>query len=82
MGEGLMLKYQGFSVKESKMVYYISGNRYSRAIAAILPLISDCRTRLKKRDPKHQGAIDWTRKFGGSFKKQKDATNHPSKKSP
>ncbi len=39
--EGLMLKDQSSSVKESKMAYYISGNRSSKAIAAMLPIVSD-----------------------------------------
>jgi len=47
-GEGLMLKDQSSSVKESKMAYYISGNRSSRTIAAMLPLISDLEDKVEK----------------------------------
>tara|TARA_B100001057_G_scaffold490391_1_gene578551 strand:+ start:6618 stop:6821 length:204 start_codon:yes stop_codon:yes gene_type:complete len=43
-----MLKDQSSSVKESKMAYYISGNRSSRTIAAMLPLISDLEDKVEK----------------------------------
>jgi predicted RNase H-like nuclease (RuvC/YqgF family) len=46
-GEGLMLEDQSSSVKESKMAYYISGNRSSKAIAAMLPLVSDLEERIE-----------------------------------
>ena len=39
---------QSSSVKESKMAYYISGNRSSRAIAAMLPLVSDLEERIEE----------------------------------
>ena len=52
-GEELMLKEQSSSVKESKMAYYINGNRSSKAIAAMLPLVSDLEERIKKRKPNH-----------------------------
>ncbi|MBT3444546.1 MAG: hypothetical protein HN443_05855 [Flavobacteriaceae bacterium] len=47
-GEGLMLNGQNASVKESKMAYSVSGNRSSKAIAAILPLVSDLEERIEE----------------------------------
>ena len=47
-GEGLMLNGQDASVKESKMAYYLSGNRPSKAIAALLPLVSDLEERIEE----------------------------------
>ena len=47
-GEGLMLNGQNASVKESKMAYYVSGNRSSKAIAALLPLVSDLEERIEE----------------------------------
>ena len=47
-GEGLMLNGQNASVKESKMAYYLSGNRSSKAIAALLPLDSDLEERIEE----------------------------------
>lgn len=47
-GEGLMLNGQNASVKESKMDYYVSGNRSSKAIATLLPLISDLEERIEE----------------------------------
>jgi hypothetical protein len=43
-----MLIGQNASVKESKMAYYVSGNRSSKAIAALLPLVSDLEERIKE----------------------------------
>ena len=43
-----MLKDQSSSVKESKIAYYISVNRSSRAIAATLPLISDLEDKVEE----------------------------------
>jgi hypothetical protein len=47
-GEGLMLNGQNASVKESKMAYYVSGNMSSKAIAALLPLVSDLEERIEE----------------------------------
>ena len=47
-GEGLMLNGQNASVKESKMAYYMSGNSSSKAIAALLPLVSDLEERIEE----------------------------------
>lgn len=47
-GEGLMLNGQNASVKESKTAYYVSGNRSSKAIAALLPLVSDLEERIEE----------------------------------
>ena len=47
-GEGLMLNGQNASVKESKMAYYLSGNRSSKAIAALQPLVSDLEERIEE----------------------------------
>ena len=84
-GEGLILQDQNSSVKESKMAYYISGNRSSIAIAAMLPLVSDLEERieeLKKENQNIKEQLTGLENSVGRLKKEKKPTNHPSKKSP
>ena len=84
-GEGLMLKDQNSSVKESKMAYNISGNRSSRAIAAMLPLVSDLEERIEELKRENGNIKEQLTEFENSvvrLKKEKKPTNPPSKKSP
>ena len=80
-----MLKDQNSSVKESKTAYYISGNRSSRAIAAILPVISDLEERVEEVKKENQNIREQLIGLENSvdhLKKQKAVTDLPSKKSP
>ena len=80
-----MLKDQSSSVKESKMAYYISGNRSSRAIAAILPLVSDLEDKVEEVKKENRNIREQLIGLENSvdlLKKQKAATDRPSKKSP
>lgn len=43
-----MLNGQNAYVKESKMAYYESGKKSSKAITALLPLVSDLEERIKE----------------------------------
>ena len=82
-GEGLMLKEQNTSLKESKMAYYISGNKSSKAIAAMLPLVSDLEERieeLKKENEEIREQMTGIIKSVGQLKKP--LTDLPSKNSP
>ncbi|MGB2252362.1 MAG: hypothetical protein ACPH28_01215, partial [Flavobacteriaceae bacterium] len=84
-GEGLMLKDQSSSVKESKMAYYISGNRSSKAIAAMLPLVSDLEERIEELKKENQNIKEQLIELEISvdeLNKEKDPANPPSKKSP
>ena len=84
-GEGLMLEDQSSSVKESKMAYYISGNRSSKAIAAMLPLVSDLEERiedLKKENENIKEQLSGLENSMDRLKKEKASTDLPSKNSP
>ena len=84
-GEGLMLKEQSSSVKESKMAYYINGNRSSKAIAAMLPLVSDLEERieeLKKENRTIREQLVGLEISLNKLNKDRSTTNPPSKKSP
>jgi hypothetical protein len=84
-GEGLMLKDQNSSVKESKMAYNISRNRSSRAIAAMLPLVSDLEERIEELKRENGNIKEQLTELENSvvrLKKEKKPTNPPSKKSP
>ena len=84
-GEGLMLKEQSSSVKESKMAYYINGNRSSKAIAAMLPLVSDLEERieeLKKEKRTIREQLVGLEISLNELNKERSTTNPPSKKSP
>lgn len=84
-GEGLMLKDQSSSVKESKMAYYISENRSSKAIAAMLPLVSDLEERIEELKKENQNIKEQLIELEISvdeLNKEKDPANPPSKKSP
>ncbi|MEK9604474.1 MAG: hypothetical protein VW127_08630 [Flavobacteriaceae bacterium] len=84
-GEGLMLKDQNTSLKESRMAYYIGGNKSSRAIAAMLPLVSDLEERmeeLNKENKEIKQQMAGLKNSIGQFKKDNTPSNPPSKKSP
>ena len=84
-GEELMLKEQSSSVKESKMAYYINGNRSSKAIAAMLPLVSDLEERieeLKKENRTIREQLVGLEISLNKLNKDRSTTNPPSKKSP
>jgi hypothetical protein len=68
-----MLIGQNASVKESKMAYYVSGNRSSKAIAALLPLVSDLEERieeLKKRQLRSTRANETNEKINGCIEEK------------
>lgn len=84
-GEGLMLKDQSSSVKESKMAYYISENKSSRAIAAMLHLVSDLENKVEEVKKENRNIREQLIGLENSvdlLKKQKAATDRPLKKSP
>ena len=84
-GEGLMLKEQSSSVKESKMAYYINGNRSSKAIAAMLPLVSDLEERieeLKKENRTIREQLVGLEISLNKLNKDRSTTNPQTKKSP
>lgn len=84
-GEGLMLKDQNTSLEESRMAYYIGGNKSSRAIAAMLPLVSDLEERmeeLNKENEEIKQQMAGLKNSIGQSKKDNTASNPPSKKSP
>jgi hypothetical protein len=67
------------------MAYYISGNRSSRAIAAMLPLVSDLEDKVeevKKENRNIREQLIGLENSGDLLKKQKAATDRPLKKSP
>ena len=80
-----MLIDQSSSVKESKMAYYISENRSSRAIAAMLPLVSDLENKVEEVKKENRNIREQLIGLENSvdlLKKQKAATDRPLKKSP
>lgn len=54
-GEGLMLRDDKSSIKESKMAYYLSSNKSSRSIAAVLPLVAELEERIEELRKENQG---------------------------
>lgn len=67
------------------MAYYISGNRSSRAIPAMLTLVTDLEEKIeetKKENQNFRVQLIGLENSVDRLKKQKTATNHPSKKSP
>jgi hypothetical protein len=80
-----MLKDQSSSVKESKMAYYISENKSSRAIAAMLHLVSDLENKVEEVKKENRNIREQLIGLENSvdlLKKQKAATDRPLKKSP
>ena len=80
-----MLKGQSSSVKESKIAHYISGNRSSKAIAAMLPLVSGLEERIEELKKENQNIKEQLIELKISvdeLNKGKDPANPPSKKSP
>ena len=67
------------------MAYYISGNRSSKAIAAMLPLVSDLEERIEELKKENQNIKEQLIELEISvdeLNKEKDPANPPSKKSP
>ena len=67
------------------MAYYISGNRSSKAIAAMLPLVSDLEERiedLKKENENIKEQLSGLENSMDRLKKEKASTYLPSKNSP
>ena len=67
------------------MAYYISGNRSSKAIAAMLPLVSDLEERIEELKKENQNIKQQLIELEISvdeLNKEKDPANPPSKKSP
>ena len=67
------------------MAYYITGNRSSRAIAAILPLVSDLEDKVEEVKKEKRNIREQLIGLENSvdlLKKQKAATDRASKKSP
>jgi hypothetical protein len=54
-GEELMLRDDKSSIKESKMAYYLSSNKSSRSIAAVLPLVAELEERIEELRKENQG---------------------------
>ena len=54
-GEGLMLRDDTSSIKESKMAYYLNNNKSSRSIAAILPLVEELEERIEELRKENEG---------------------------
>lgn len=67
------------------MAHYISGNRSSRAIAAMLTLVSDLEGRIEELKRENENIKEQLTELENSvvrLKKEKKLTNPPSKKSP
>lgn len=67
------------------MAYYISGNRSSRAIAVMLPLVSDLEDKVEEVKKENRNIREQLIGLENSvdlLKKQKAATDRTSKKSP
>ena len=81
--EGLMLKDQNNTLKESQMAYFISGDKSSKTIAAILPLVSELEERiegLRKENEEIREQMTGLVKSLGQLKKK--PTDLPSRNSP